>query len=121
MSRHRVKTIDFEDEDYEEYYDEEEEGGGEGDAELTEEDREQLRLGTIEVQSLLQALQQDDNAAGSLANITEKEIREALWHYYYDVDKAVGYLKSMHYFWDPIRALPCLREAVPLSIRRVKT
>lgn len=96
MSRHRVKAIGVEDDDYEEYYEEEE--GEEEESELTEEDREQLRLGTIEVQNLLQLLQQDDGAAVAVANITEKEIREALWHYYYDVDKAVGYLKSMHCF-----------------------
>lgn len=106
MSRHRVKTIGYDDDDYEEDYDEEE--GIEEESELTEEDREQLRLGTIEVQNLLQLLQQDDNAAGGVEKITEKEIREALWHYYYDVDKAVGYLKSMHYSrWDSIRPQPC--------------
>lgn len=110
MSRHRVKTIGFDDDDYEEYYDEEDEEGIEGDgSELTEEDREQLRLGTIEVQNLLQLLQQDDSAGdGGLATITEKEIKEAVWHYYYDVDKAVAYLKSTHCFrlgFHPLRPL----------------
>lgn len=27
-------------------------------------------------------------------HITDKQIQEALWHYYYDVDKSVSYLKK---------------------------
>jgi hypothetical protein len=42
-----------------------------------------MRLGTLEVWARL--------PDGS-AHITEKQIHEALWHYYYDMDKTVGYL-----------------------------
>ena len=120
MSRHRVKTIGFDDDEYDEYDDEDEYNetgdGIEGDdSELTEEDREQLRLGTIEVQNLLQVLQQDGNAGA--ATISEKEIREALWHYYYDVDKAVEYLKSMFFFGLLLRFTPILFYLVDMPIR----
>ena len=26
------------------------------------------------------------------SHVTDKQIREALWHYYYDIEKSVGYL-----------------------------
>jgi elongation factor 1 alpha-like protein len=110
MSRHRVKTIGFDDDDYEEYYDDEGDEEGGDDSELTEEDREQLRLGTIEVQNMLQVLQQDNSTTGELAKIPEKEIREALWHYYYDVDKAVGYLKSKNGLLLGAPPTPCFVE-----------
>jgi elongation factor 1 alpha-like protein len=29
-------------------------------------------------------------------HITDKEIQESLWHYYYDVEKSVAYLVSKH-------------------------
>jgi elongation factor 1 alpha-like protein len=45
-----------------------------------------MRLGTVRVQEAL----------GSAVPVSEKEIQEALWHYYYDVDKSVTYLKSKH-------------------------
>ena len=45
---------------------------------------EQMRIGTTKVQ----------DALGSSFSISEKEIQEALWHYYYDIDKSVSYLKS---------------------------
>ena len=51
--------------------------------ELSEEDKENLRLGTIQVREVLQE---------SAARITDKEIQESLWHTYYDVNKTVGFL-----------------------------
>lgn len=47
-----------------------------------------MRQGTIAVRDAL-----GDDVPG----ITEKDIQEALWHYYYDLDKSVNYLlqKSM--------------------------
>lgn len=33
-------------------------------------------------------------ALGSSYSVSDKEIEEALWHYYYDVSKSVSYLKS---------------------------
>ena len=32
---------------------------------------------------------------GPEVSITDKEIEDSLWHYYYDVDKAVNYLLGM--------------------------
>jgi hypothetical protein len=44
-----------------------------------------MRQGTIDVRAALP----------STANhITDKQIQESLWHYYYDVDKTVKYLVS---------------------------
>ncbi|KAG9229204.1 P-loop containing nucleoside triphosphate hydrolase protein [Amylocarpus encephaloides] len=85
MSRHKlVKTLDLDDEldDYD--------GGGEYDnggqeAGLSEEDQEYMRRGTIEVRNALPA---------TASHITDKQIQESLWHYYYDVEKAVKYLAA---------------------------
>ena len=51
---------------------------------LTRDLLEQLRLGTIKVRDIL----------GEDAGITDKEIEDSLWHYYYDIDKTVNYLLS---------------------------
>ena len=88
MSRHRVKAVALEDDylDDDDYGGEYDEGGG-GQAEggdLTDYDKEQLRLGTIEVRKQL----------GSEHDLTDAEIQESLWHYYYDIGKSVTYLKS---------------------------
>lgn len=48
---------------------------------------EQMRLGTIAVREVLPA---------ATTQITDKEIQESLWHYYYDVEKTVAYLLSKH-------------------------
>ena len=47
-----------------------------------------MRLGTMAVRDML---------GGDVPGISDKDIQEALWHYYYDVDKSVNYLlqKSM--------------------------
>lgn len=46
---------------------------------------EQMRQGTIKVREALGA---------EYSNISNKQIEEALWNYYYDVGKSVTYLKS---------------------------
>ena len=89
---HRAKNIGYDDDDLydeeEEYYgDEEVKEGGDG---LTDEDREQMRIGTVKVR---EALDTSINAS-----VTDEAIRDALWHYYYDVAKSVTYLKSV-WFW----------------------
>lgn len=83
MSNRRVKSLALEDDDYDDYddYDENYEGG---DNELSPEDKEQMRLGTIKVREGL----------GSAYKLSDSEIQEALWNYYYDVTKSVAYLKS---------------------------
>lgn len=45
---------------------------------------EHLRLGTAKVRDVL----------GPEVSITDREIEDSLWHYYYDVDKTVNYLIS---------------------------
>ena len=70
MSTRRVKSVLADDDLYDDYDEDEYEEETSG---LTEEDKEQLRQGTIEVRRLL----------GAEFTITEAEIQEALWHYYY--------------------------------------
>ena len=88
MSTKRVKGIvvkyddGLDDDDDLDYDDESEDAGTE---EISEEEKEQLRLGTIEVRTSL---------GSAHSSIPEKEIHDALWHYYYDVAKSVTYLKS---------------------------
>ncbi|KAI6760743.1 hypothetical protein HG530_009603 [Fusarium avenaceum] len=81
MSRHRiVHTFDtndivseFDGIDYEET----------GEDELSQEDRQAMDEGTAEVR----------RALGTEADkVTKSQIEEALWHYYYDIDKSVTYL-----------------------------
>lgn len=48
--------------------------------------KEQLHDGKTEVRSIL---------GGEAIVVTDAEIEESLWHYYYDVDKTVNYLRSM--------------------------
>lgn len=45
---------------------------------------EQLREGTVKVRDVL----------GPDIAVTDKEIQDSLWHYYYDVGKTVTYLLS---------------------------
>ncbi|KAK7433159.1 hypothetical protein QQZ08_000090 [Neonectria magnoliae] len=80
MSRHRIVhtfnpddiVSEFDGEDY----DNEE-------AELSPEDRAAMTNGTAEIRSAL----------GSEADkVTTEQIQEALWHYYYDLDKSITYL-----------------------------
>lgn len=88
MSRHRAyQNYDYEN-DLDEYdgdeYAEEEEN------ELSPEDKLQMAEGTAEVRRLL---------ATQAQQVTTQQIQEALWHYYYDVDKTVAYL--INKFIDP--------------------
>ena len=52
-------------------------------AELSEEDQQQMAAGTIAVR---EALGRD------VPDVTDREIQEALWHYYYDVGQTVTYI-----------------------------
>ena len=81
MSKHRIKNVSLDDDIYEEF--DEEEGDQDETEFLTAEDQEQLRLGTLKVREALAGFP-----------LTDREIQEALWHYYYDVGKSVTYLKS---------------------------
>ncbi|KAF5703559.1 elongation factor 1-alpha [Fusarium globosum] len=81
MSRHRIVhtfnandiVSEFDGDDYED----------EVEDELSPEDRKAMEEGTAEVR----------RALGTEANkVTKAQIEEALWHYYYDIDKSVTYL-----------------------------
>ena len=85
MSNKRVKSLAADDDDF---YDEDDYGDDYGDdeqPELTDEDREQLRQGTVKVR----------DALGPAYTIPEKDIHDALWNYDYDIGKTVSWLKSM--------------------------
>ncbi|KAL8940544.1 MAG: hypothetical protein Q9216_002761 [Gyalolechia sp. 2 TL-2023] len=83
MSRHKlVKTMDLDDEldnfdgvDYEVDYDG-------GDDPVTAEDKARLQQGLVEVRAVL----------GPSIPVSDKDIEDSLWHYYYDVEKTVNYL-----------------------------
>ncbi|KAM0527048.1 hypothetical protein ACHAP6_002704 [Verticillium nonalfalfae] len=80
MSRHQaVRNLDFE-----EVLDEYDADDGElGADQLTPEDRDALAKGAEQVRETL------GSAAGSL---TTQQIHDALWYYYYDIEKTVDYL-----------------------------
>ncbi|EXJ69369.1 elongation factor 1-alpha [Cladophialophora psammophila CBS 110553] len=85
MSNRRVKSLALGEDDYDDYEDYGDDYGDDGgDNELSAEDKEQLRQGTIKVRAAL----------GPAFPATENEIQEALWHYYYDIGKSVTYLKN---------------------------
>lgn len=77
MSRHRVKSLEYDDDDFDEEYDE-----------ADPEEQEQLEAYTNEVLNELRTGQ-------PLVTATREEVQEALWHYYNDVPKSVSYLRSM--------------------------
>lgn len=98
MAHRRVKEIDYDEDEYDDYYSGEEEYGYDGadagaaaptasqEDELSPEDKEQMRIGTEKVRAAL----------GDASDfVTDDAIQEALWHYYYDVAKSVTYLKSI--------------------------
>lgn len=84
MSGHkRVKDIDYDDDDI--YSGDEEDYENTGDDGLTEEDRHNFSTLTPVVRAEL------DEAGVQVAN---KDIEDALWHYFWDVGKSVSYLKN---------------------------
>ncbi|POR38479.1 HBS1-like protein [Tolypocladium paradoxum] len=83
MSPADVYTEDDLVDEYDEYQEEEEEEEDDDDDELSPEDRAAMNNGTSEVQK---ALGNDGK------KVTVIQIQEALWHYYYDVEKSVAYL-----------------------------
>lgn len=97
MSRHRV---DYGDElDYDKYEEEEEE-----EEELSPEDKALMKRGTADVRAALSI---------QASKVTDAQIQEALWHYYYDVDKAVAYLITK--FIDPPKKAPPKTAEKPTS------
>ncbi|KAK4209795.1 putative glucose-regulated protein 78 of hsp70 family [Rhypophila decipiens] len=85
MSRHQaVRNLDYKAalDEYDGYSEEEDE--------LSPEDRAAMTQGTIDVRAILGPVS---------SKVTTAQIEEALWHYYYDIDKTVAYLVSK--FVDP--------------------
>lgn len=84
MSGHkRVKDIDYDDDDV--YSGDEDDYDNAGDDGLTEEDRQNFSTLTPVVRAEL-------DEAG--LQVADKEIEDALWHYFWDVGKSVTYLKN---------------------------
>jgi len=105
MSRHKmIKNLDLDDEmddmygEDDDYY--EEGGSSQGTcllflltglklrqkpAELSPEDQEQMRLNTPKVR-----VQLPQNAK----HVTDKQIQDSLWHYFYDIEQSVAYLSK---------------------------
>ncbi|PTB64630.1 hypothetical protein BBK36DRAFT_1122831 [Trichoderma citrinoviride] len=71
---------DYDDDDFVDQYDED---LGEEEDELSPEDKIAMKNGTTEVRKAL---------GEEASKVTDAQIQEALWHYYYDVDKSVAYL-----------------------------
>lgn len=87
MSRHRlVKNLDLADEldDYDGGEDYVVAGGDE--EEMTADDKAQMREGSLKVRQVLEQ---------EIPTISDKDIEDSLWHYYYDVEKSITYLRSM--------------------------
>ncbi|KAM7218102.1 putative glucose-regulated protein 78 of hsp70 family [Rhypophila decipiens] len=85
MSRHQaVRNLDYKAalDEYDGYSEEEDE--------LSPEDRAAMTQGTIDIRAIL---------GPASSKVTTAQIEEALWHYYYDIDKTVAYLVSK--FVDP--------------------
>ncbi|KAI2628867.1 hypothetical protein GGR54DRAFT_367947 [Hypoxylon sp. NC1633] len=82
MSRHQAyRNYDYE-EDIDEYAGE---GFEDEDEELSPEDQVKMESGTTQIRAAL---------ADESSKVTTQQIQEALWHYYYDVDKSIAYLVS---------------------------
>ncbi|KAI0155296.1 P-loop containing nucleoside triphosphate hydrolase protein [Xylariaceae sp. FL1272] len=80
MSRHQAyRNYDYEN-DLDEYAGE---GFDDEEDELSPEDRAQMAAGTSQVRTQL---------GDQSSKISTQQIEEALWHYYYDVEKSVAYL-----------------------------
>lgn len=105
MSRHRVKTLgydgdDFEDEDYDD---------------VDPEEQEQLEAYTNEVLNALRTGQPSVTAS-------RQEVQEALWHYYNDVEKCVNYLRGMSssLYYCPKLLLALVTNDGSVQVRRQK-
>ncbi|KAK4105248.1 hypothetical protein N658DRAFT_112639 [Parathielavia hyrcaniae] len=102
MSRHQyVRNLDYKDalDEYEGYSEEEDE--------LSPEDRALLNQGTADVQAALGV---------EASKVTVAQIEEALWHYYYDVDRSVAYLTAKFINPPPKAVKPPTRQPTGKSV-----
>lgn len=94
MAHRRVKDVDY-DEEEDDFYDEDdsyyEEAAPTVQAAptMSKEDQASMRDGLAAVREVLGG----EGTEG--AAVTDKEIEESLWYYYFDVEKTVAYLLSM--------------------------
>jgi hypothetical protein len=72
----RLYEDDYADEANDYDYEEEEDG-------TSAEDQARMRQGVVQVREVL---------GEGAKSVTQQQIEDALWHYYYDVDKSVNYL-----------------------------
>lgn len=77
MSRHRVKALSYDEDDFED----------DGYDSPDPEEQEFLEQCTAEV---LQQLRSGEPSVTA----TREEVQESLWHYYNDIEKSVNYLRS---------------------------
>jgi elongation factor 1 alpha-like protein len=96
MSRHRVKNIGYDDDDY----------SDDGYDSPDPEEQEFLQRCTQDVLLQLRAGQPSVTA-------TKEEVQEALWHYYNDIEKSVNYLRGTSSCLLPLINSP--RNFVPQS------
>ncbi|KAK4134952.1 hypothetical protein BT67DRAFT_420483 [Trichocladium antarcticum] len=96
MSRHQyIRNLDYRDaiDEFEGYAEEEDE--------LSPEDRALMTAGTIDVQAALGV---------EVSKVTVAQIEEALWHYYFDVDKSVTYLTTKFINPPPKETKPAAKQ-----------
>lgn len=98
-SHKRVKDIDYDEDDL--YSGDEGDYDNTGDDGLTEEDKQNFATLTPVVRAEL------DEAGLSVEN---KEIEDALWHYFWDVGKSVTYLKNAKQPKAPATKTPPVKE-----------
>ena len=87
MSRHRVKALNYDDDEVDDEYDEDYDQN-----EIDPGIQKQLEIDTNEV------LLQLRTGEPSVTTATKAEVQEALWHYYNDVEKSVNYIRSRFLF-----------------------
>jgi elongation factor 1 alpha-like protein len=83
MSRHRIKDVGYDDDDY---YDD-------GDDYTPDPDEQEL------LQQCTAAVLQQLGAGQPAVTATKEEVHDALWHYYNDIEKSVNYLKGMFHLF----------------------
>ncbi|CAN9115988.1 unnamed protein product [Alternaria alternata] len=105
----RTRNVDYDDDDIyddDDYFEDDAgdvDAGGDG---MTEDDKEQMRVGTVKVREAL----------GDMSDFTsDEQIQEALWHYYYDIGKSVSYLKNKLGVAEPKQEAPKQEKAKPVS------
>lgn len=101
MSRHQyIRNLDYQDaiDEFEGYSEEEDE--------LSPEDRALMTQGTADVQAALGV---------EISKVTVPQIEEALWHYYFDVDKSVTYLTTKFINPPPKATKPATQQPIGKS------